>query len=218
MKRKVVAACVLVGVVAVVFVWTMRDGDSQVQSEDAGVNSRKGNMAEMTGCEPESGIGASGAEESDIDGDIVDDSQQADDSRANSTEEEGREEESARAVEEFDAETDRWIDPEGKQSPTMKDIEIFRAKFHKIPKDHQEECLQRALNLVPDENVMLLTGILMDKSIDKEQITLVYNDILNRDDTVKKPILQIIYQDKGHSCWADTAWILDVTGELPEKN
>ena len=26
-----------------------------------------------------------------------------------------------------------------------------------------------------------------------------------------------IFKDKDHPCWADTAWILDVTGELPQK-
>ena len=39
-------------------------------------------------------------------------------------------------------------------------------------------------------------------------------DLLVED--VKKPILQQIFKDKTHPCWADTAWILDVTGELPK--
>ena len=43
-----------------------------------------------------------------------------------------------------------------------------------------------------------------------------FNDILNRDEDVKKPILQQIIKDKTHPCWADTAWILDVTGEASE--
>ena len=30
-------------------------------------------------------------------------------------------------------------------------------------------------------------------------------------------ILSLIFKDKDHPCWADTAWILDVTGELPQK-
>ena len=61
---------------------------------------------------------------------------------------------------------------------------------------------------------MLLAGILMDKSQDVELVELVYNDVLNRDESVKKPILREIYKDRTHPCWADTAWILDVTGEL----
>lgn len=35
-------------------------------------------------------------------------------------------------------------------------------------------------------------------------------------EVAKKPILQQIFKDKTHPCWADTAWILDVTGELPK--
>ena len=27
-----------------------------------------------------------------------------------------------------------------------------------------------------------------------------------------------IFKDKSHPCWADTAWILDVTGELQKDN
>ena len=52
---------------------------------------------------------------------------------------------------------------------------------------------------------------------DKEIVETVYNDILNRSEEVKKPILQQIFKDKSHPCWTDTAWILDVTGELPKK-
>jgi len=130
------------------------------------------------------------------------------------SEEELREEAEAREVDAFDALTDKWMEPvEG--GVTMKDVDNFSAQFRKVPKDRREECLHRALNLVPDENVMLLAGILMDKSQDRELVELVYNDVLNRDEDVKKPILQQIFKDKSHPCWADTAWILDVTDELP---
>ena len=132
------------------------------------------------------------------------------------TEEERREQDEEKMVYAFDSLTDRWMAP-AKDGVTMKDVDAFAEQFRKVPKARKEECLQRALNLVPDENVMLLVGILMDKSQDKEMITLVYNDVLNRDEEVKKPILQQIFTDKEHPCWADTAWILDVAGELPGK-
>lgn len=132
----------------------------------------------------------------------------------NAENEEKSEEE--KVVDAFDAETDKWMETEGRQPPTMKDVDEFVAKFRKIPKERKEECLHRALNLVPDENVMLLAGILMDKTEDKSLVELVYNDILNRDENVKKPILQQIFKDRSHPCWVDTAWILDVTGEMPK--
>ena len=131
------------------------------------------------------------------------------------TEEEKREAEEEKLVDAFDGLTDKWQEPSAK-GVTMADIDSFAASFRKIPKARQDECIHRALNLIPDENVMLLAGVLMDKTMDKEIVETVYNDVLNRDEDVKKPILQQIFKDKSHPCWADTAWILDVTGELPK--
>ena len=131
------------------------------------------------------------------------------------TEEEKREAEEEKLVNDFDDLTDKWQEPSEK-GVTMADIDNFAQSFRKIPKARQDECIHRALNLIPDENVMLLAGVLMDKSMDREIVETVYNDILNRDEDVKKPILQQIFKDKSHPCWADTAWILDVTGELPK--
>ena len=132
-------------------------------------------------------------------------------------EEERREAAEEKLVDGFDDLTDKWQEPSAK-GVTMADIDGFAASFRKVPKARQDECVHRALNLIPDENVMLLVGIMMDKTMDKEIVETVYNDILNRDEDVKKPILQQIFKDKTHPCWADTAWILDATGELPKKD
>ena len=122
----------------------------------------------------------------------------------------------SRLVDAFDALTDKWMKP-AKGGVTMADVDAFAAQFGRVPKTRKAECLHRALNLIPDENVMLLTGILMDKSQDRELVELVYNDVLNRDEDVKKPILRQILKDREHPCWADTAWILDVMGERHGK-
>ena len=116
----------------------------------------------------------------------------------------------------FDALVDSWMEPRD-EGVSLADSDAFVAAFRKLPEERREECLQRALNLVPDDNVMLLVGILMDKSIDQELVELVFNDVLNRDEEVKKPILLEIFKDKSHPCWADTAWILDVTEGTPEE-
>lgn len=132
------------------------------------------------------------------------------------TPEELQEEESEKKVEAFDSLTDKWMEkPSGEV--TMKDMDDFVATFKSVPDARKDECLHRALNLVSDDHVLLLAGILFDKSIDKEYLELVFNDVLNRDEEVKKLILPKIFKDKEHPCWADTAWILDVTGELPKK-
>ena len=127
---------------------------------------------------------------------------------------EAHEAEEEKLVDAFDNLTDKWMEPSAK-GVKMGDIDNFTKSFRRVPKARKDECIHRALNLIPDENVMLLAGVLMDKTMDKEIVETVYNDILNRDEDVKKPILQEIFKDKSHPCWADTAWILDVTGELP---
>ena len=132
------------------------------------------------------------------------------------SEEELREEADEKLVDAFDSLTDKWMEKEGGEV-TMKDMDDFVVAFKSVPDARKDECLHRALNLVSDDHVLLLAGILFDKSIDKEYLELVFNDVLNRDEEVKKLILPKIFKDKDHPCWADTAWILDVTGELPKK-
>lgn len=154
-----------------------------------------------------------GAEENDVDMEV----EVTEDDPVESMPESNEQDADEKLVDAFDDLTDKWQEPSEK-GVTMEQVGRFREQFRKVPKARQEECLQRALNLIPDENVMLLAGILMDKSCDGELLELIYNDVLNRDESVKKPILQEIYKDKTHPCWADTAWILDVTGELPKKS
>ncbi|MBE6383294.1 MAG: hypothetical protein E7049_09840 [Lentisphaerae bacterium] len=123
--------------------------------------------------------------------------------------------EEEKVVNEFDDFSDKWNDPSGKEV-TMADIDEFKRRFLRVPGHRKGECLQRSLNLLPDDHVMLLAGILLDKSMDKEYLDMVFNDVLNRDEDVKKPILAELYKDKEHPCWADTAWIFDATGETPD--
>ena len=121
-----------------------------------------------------------------------------------------------RLVDEFDNLTDKWMKP-SKKEISQNDVSAFVASFKRVPKSRRSECIHRALNLIPDENVLLLAGIVFDKSLGKETIEVVFSDILNRDEEMKKMIMKEIFKDKSHPCWADVAWILDVTGELPGK-
>lgn len=169
-------------------------GDSGERAVDGVGKHSRGRMKAVGGGEPAGG-------------------ERQEEAPSETSEEENREDIAERQIDAFDAETDRWMDAEKTKPPTMAEVEKFRSLFKSIPPERKEECLQRALNLIPDENVMLLAGILMDKTENKELVELVFNDMLNRDEDVKKPILQILFKDKSHPCWADAAWILDVTGE-----
>lgn len=121
----------------------------------------------------------------------------------------------AAAVDAFDAEVDRWMEPKPGGVAT-KDVEAFRAAFGRVPDDARETSLQRALNLIPDENVLLLAGILFDKSQSRETLEAVFGDVLNRGEDVKRPLIEGVFKDRKHPCWAEAAWILDVTGALPK--
>ena len=116
----------------------------------------------------------------------------------------------------FDAVVDKWMEPSEK-GVTMDDVDAFAAAFRAVPEDAREDGIRRALNLIPDENALLLAGVLMDKSQGKDIVELVFNDVLNRGEEVKMPILKQIFKDKSHPCWADAAWIFDATGEEPEE-
>jgi len=117
-----------------------------------------------------------------------------------------------READAFDAVVDRWTDPHP-GGVSMKDVDEFRKAFCQVPDGMKDECLHRALNLIPDENVMLLAGILLDKSQDRDRLVTIFNDMLNRSDQAKLPILQHLCTDKDHPCREDAVWILDATDD-----
>ena len=212
--KSVIALAAAAVAVALAFLWMVGGGDRPADeaSPDEAVSRR---IVSSDAASRRGGTAATPApveyepfEEDDEDAGSEDDDEEE------QTEEEKREAEEEKLVEAFDALTDRWEEA-AEKGISMDDIAVFAAAFKALPKDRQDECIHRALNLIPDENVMLLAGVLMDKSVDKEIVEEVFNDVLNRDEDVKEPILREVFKDKDHPCWTDAAWILDATGELP---
>lgn len=118
-----------------------------------------------------------------------------------------------RKVTRFYAEVDRWT----RERPVrVEDVQEFVRTFTAIPPPLRKGSVHRALNLIPDANVALLAGVLLDKSQPTEVVREVFNDIVNRSEEVKKPILKEIAKDKTHPCCSDAEWIFEVTGEKPE--
>lgn len=117
-----------------------------------------------------------------------------------------------RAVCDFDAVVVRW---KGNGSVEEADVRDFVRAFDALPPSRKEECLHRALNLVPDANVALLKGILFDGRQPERIVRAVFADILNRPDTVKKPILDEILATEGHPCREDVEWIFKAIGARP---
>ena len=216
MKKRVLLAVVVIGLIALVVIIAGRRTSSSLLVETP---ERLADLQALTpnAAHPGDKDKVPGSEAAEGGEDSTDNKEVAEAEELPQTEEEKREAEAEKMVDAFDNLTDKWMEPSAK-GVTMADVDNFAKVFRQVPKDRQDECIHRALNLIPDENVMLLAGVLMDKTMDKEIVETVYNDILNRDEDVKKPILQEIFKDKSHPCWADTAWILDVTGDLPKKN
>ena len=212
MKKRVLLAAVVVALIACVAVLVGRRMSSSAEQPERAADSK---TLIPDAARPGDKHAASRNEEAEGCEDSADKKEADEAEEEPQTEEEKREAEAEKKVDAFDNLTDKWMEPSAK-GVAMADVDNFAKTFRQVPKDRQDECIHRALNLIPDENVMLLAGVLMDKTMDKEIVETVYNDVLNRGEDVKKPILQEIFKDKSHPCWADTAWILDVTGELPK--
>ncbi len=224
MKRALVFSVLVLALSALVVAYLRRGGAASVpegdvpgaeKSGEAGVVQKGADAA----ADAPGGAGESGGERENADSDVAaepDADETQPDEGEPMSEEEKLAAEAERVIDAFDKLTDGWMEP-SRKGVAMADVDAFTAAFRKIPRDRQDECIHRALNLIPDENVLLLAGVLMDKSQPKDLVETVFNDVLNRDEDVKKPILLQIFKDKTHPCWADVAWILDVTGELPDK-
>ena len=120
------------------------------------------------------------------------------------------EREERKNVESFYAAIEKWREPRAAE-PTPQEMSEFCAAFDKIPEERKIDEIHHAINLIPDENLLLLAAILFDKSQNRDVIDAIYSDILNRDESVKMPVVEKIYQDREHPCWAEAAWLLDVT-------
>ena len=205
----------LAAVVVAIVVWRRNpphdgrgtSGDAQVERQSPGGGSvRSSNAGARPGNE-----GPRNVEESAADSDDGTSEAQPSDSSPDPADAERA------LVEEFDNATDKWTNPVSGEIST-KEVYAFADAFSRVPAKYKRESLQRALNLIPDDNKMILAGLLMDKSQEKEYIMAVFQDVLNRSDEVKQPLLNEIYKDKTHPCWPEVAWIFDATGQKDNKN
>lgn len=208
-----IVGCLALAAFVALCVWGGKHGDTETQR---GTGASPQGAGELRASAPLCLAEEQGEEAEEEDEDADEEESDDEEDEEELTEEEKREREEEKLVDAFDDLTDTWDEP-SKKEITMADIDAFGAAFRKVPDDRKDECVHRALNLIPDENVMLLAGILMDKSNDREIIEEVFNDVLNRDEDVKEPILRQIFKDKEHPCWDDVAWIFDVTDELPQE-
>jgi len=211
-SMKLVAALVVLVIAACAAWFALRKPVAEEKPVEVQVETPKKKLIEDVSRQ-ESSVKTNASAEKEPEPDAPKADMESDDGDDEESEEDKRVDMEEALVDAFDNLTDKFTDVEEGKELSMDDVKRFHDQFKRIPEARKEECLHRALNLLPDENVMLLAGILMDKEEKKDLVELVFNDILNRDESVKKILLNEIYKDKTHPCWADTAWILDVTGK-----
>jgi hypothetical protein len=73
-------------------------------------------------------------------------------------------------------------------------------------------AIHSALNLVPDGGFAVFVPLLFDKSQPEEILDALFNDMLNRDDSVKVPLMKELRKDTSHPMFFESARILDATG------
>ncbi len=116
------------------------------------------------------------------------------------------------AAAEFDDLVDEWREP---RTEAIDEVAVakFAKTFEGLAEDDREAGLQRALNLIPDDNILVLSGILFGETGDETAKTMIFHDILNRDEAVKLPILEEIRKNRSHPCFEDADWVLESTAD-----
>lgn len=93
---------------------------------------------------------------------------------------------------------------------TVTEQEEMRELFSSLAPEAKLENIQHAVNLLPDETFPVVYGILFDTSQPPEVITALFHDLLNRDESLKNPVMEEIVKDKSHPMYVESARILDI--------
>jgi hypothetical protein len=96
---------------------------------------------------------------------------------------------------------------------TVKEQEELRDLFSDLSPEAQIENIHHAMNLLPDETVEVVFGILFDTSQSPEVLNAIFHDVLNRDEAIKNPMMETIAKDKTHPMYVESARILDIVKE-----
>jgi len=99
---------------------------------------------------------------------------------------------------------------ERKDAPDRAQGERIKKAFEELDPRDKLPAINQALNLIPDEQFATLYPILYDKEQPEEVLDAIFNDALNRDETIKIPLMKELRKDKTHPMFFESARILDV--------
>lgn len=111
-----------------------------------------------------------------------------------------------------------FLEPYLEESGTNREIsvdEMIRTKelFDSLNEEQRSDEIGHTMNLIPDESIGLLYGILFDPAEGAEITDTIFCDILNRDENIKMPVLRQLLKMKDHPCSEDAQHILSVVGD-----
>jgi hypothetical protein len=86
----------------------------------------------------------------------------------------------------------------------------MKQAFDELHADDRLDAIQYALLLLPDMQISVIYPILFDKSQSEEVLDAIFDDVLNRDEQIKNPLMRELRKDKEHPLFFESARILDV--------
>ena len=115
-----------------------------------------------------------------------------------------------------------FLEPYLEEVGTNREItvdEMIRTKelFDSLNEEQRSDEIGHTMNLIPDESIGLLYGILFDPAEGAEITDAIFCDILNRDEDIKMPVMRQLLKMKDHPCYEDVRHILSVVGDEDEE-
>ena len=96
---------------------------------------------------------------------------------------------------------------------TLDDQLRIRDAFREMSEESRMEEIHHTMNLLPDESIEVIYGVLFDKTQPEDIMDVIFSDILNRDEPIKHPMLDVIRKDPTHPMHAEAARIWDVISD-----
>lgn len=112
-------------------------------------------------------------------------------------------------LEEWDSLVDRVAVME---AVTLETGTELKSRLNGLDADDRLPAVSDALNLVPDSNFAVFVPLLFDKGQPEEILEAIFNDMLNREEHIKVPLMKELRKDKTHPMFFESARILDATG------
>lgn len=110
----------------------------------------------------------------------------------------------------WDALVDRIAEMDDVTLETGKEL---KGALNELDPEDKLPAVNHALNLVPDKDFAAFVPVLFDKGQSEEILDTIFSDMLNRDESVKIPLMKELRKDKTHPMFFESARILDAIGE-----